>query len=244
MHQNTTMRNKTSWWGAALTAMLVCAVGAGFSFPAPAQESEEESEEPEEGMVELDYELPDPSYSGSPLQYTSERLEPLSWEDRDPIHVPEGVENVARDKPVSASADPRFNELEDIVNGEKAYDPDQVVELPEEPQWIQIDLEDEHEIYAILFWQFFESERVYFDVVVQVSNDPEFEEDVTTLFNNDYADNLGFGEGEDPEFITTHQGRLVEADGVEARYVRLWSNGNNWNDRNHWIEVEVYGKPS
>ncbi len=237
MYQNTTPETKTSSWGAVVTAMLVCAVGAGFSLAGHA-------EEPGEGMVELEYELPDASYSGSPITYTSDRLEALSWGPRDPFYVPEGVENVAFEQPVTASVEPRFNELEDIVNGQKAYDPDQVVELEDGPQWIQIDLEQEHEIHAILFWQFFESERVYFDVVVQVSNDPEFEEDVTTLFNNDYANNLGFGEGEDPEFITTHQGRLVDAEGVTGRYVRLWSNGNNWNERNHWIEVEVYGRPS
>ena len=236
MHRNLT-GNKRSWWGGGvMTTILVCAVGAGISFAGHA-------EGPEEGEVELEYELPDASYSGSPIMYDSEHLEAPSWEEREPVYVPEGVENVAFDQPVTASAEPRFNELEDIVDGHKTYDPDNVVELPDGEQWIQVDLEEEHEIYAILFWQFFESERVYFDVVVQVSNDPDFEEDVTTLFNNDYANNLGFGEGEDPEFITTHQGRLVEADGVAGRYVRLWSNGNNWNNRNHWTEVEVHGLP-
>jgi len=237
MHQNTPLWKTAFSWAAVA---VLCAVGAGFSLAGHA----EEEEGPPEGKVALDYELPDPSYSGSPLNYTSPRLEPLSWQRRPDFYVPEGVENVAFEKSVTASAEPRYNELEDIVDGEKSYDPDNVVEFPDGAQWIQIDLEDEYEIYAILFWQFFESERVYFDVLVQVSNDPEFEEDVTTLFNNDYSNNLGFGEGEDPEYITTHQGRLVDAEGVEGRYVRLWTNGNDWNNRNHWIEVEVYGKAS
>ncbi len=225
---------KTVFCSAPVVFGLLFAIAAGFSPPAHA-------EEPPEGMVELELDLPKPSYIPGPCVSRPQRE--LSWEPRDPVYVPEGVENVAFEQPVTASDDPRFNELEDIVNGEKSYDPDKVVELPDGPQWIQIDLESEHEIYVVLFWQFFESERTYFDVVVQVSNDPDFEEGVTTVFNNDDDNTLGFGEGEDSEFTATYEGKLVEVDGAEARYVRLWSNGNNWNDRNHWIEVEVHAKP-
>jgi len=226
---------KTVFCSAPAAFGLVFAIAAGFSPPAHA-------EEPPEGMVELELDLPEPSYSYTPC-FPRDDLPVLSWKPRDPVYVPEGVENVAFGQPVTASDDPRFNELEDIVNGEKSYEPEKVVELPEGPQWIQIDLESEHRIYVVLFWQYFEHERTYFDVLVQMSNDPEFEEDVTTVFNNDDDNTLGFGEGDDPEFITTHEGKLVEVDGLEARYVRLWSNGNSWNRRNHWIEVEVYAKP-
>ena len=227
---------KTVFCSAPAAFGLVFAIAAGFSPPAHA-------EEPPEGMVELEIDLPEPNYSGPPVPLPRRYRPELSWEPRDPVYVPEGVENAAFGQPVSASAEPTYNELADIVNGENSYDPYKVVELPDGPQWIQIDLESEHEIYVVLFWQFFESERTYFDVVVQVSNDPKFEEDVTTVFNNDDDDTLGFGEGDDPEFITAHDGKLVEVDGIEACYVRLWSNGNSWNDRNHWIEVEVHAKP-
>ncbi|MFP4190733.1 MAG: discoidin domain-containing protein [Candidatus Hydrogenedentota bacterium] len=228
---------KTVSFSATAACGLVFAIAAGFSPQAHA-------EEPPEGMVELELDLPEPNYVGIPVDPPPRPLLPeRSWEPRDPVYVPEGVENVALGRPVSASAEPTHNELADIVNGETSYEPENVVQLPEGPQWIQIDLESEHEIHVILFWQFFESKRVYFDVVVQASNDPEFEEDVTTLFNNDEDNTLGFGEGEDPEFVTTHQGKLVDVEGIEARYVRLWSNGNSWNRRNHWIEVEVYATP-
>ena len=223
---------KTVFCSAPAAFGLVFAIAAGFSPPAHA-------EEPPEGMVELELELPEP-----PRHYPKAWLhtpEP-EWR-RDPVHVPEGVENVALGRPVSASAEPTHNELKDVVNGEKGYEAENVVQLPEGPQWIQIDLENMYEIHCILFWQFFEQLRVYFDIVVQVSNDPEFEEDVTTVFNNDDDNTLGFGEGEDLEFTKTHLGKLIETTGIEARYVRLWSNGNSWNDRNHWIEVEVYAKP-
>jgi hypothetical protein len=32
-------------------------------------------------------------------------------------------------------------------------------------------------------------------------------------------------------------------DGVQGRFVRLYSAGNTSDDANHYIEVEVYGKP-
>ena len=226
---------KTVFCSAPAAFGLAFAIAAGFSPPAHA-------EEPPEGMVELELDLPKPNYSGRVVPWPPGHRPERVWL-RDPVHVPEGAENVALGRPVSASAEPTQNELEDVVNGEKCYDHEKVVELPEGPQWIQIDLESEHEIYVIVFWQYFEHERTYFDVVVQVSNDPEFEEDVITVFNNDDDNTLGFGEGEDSEFFTTYGGKLIETEGIEARYVRLWSNGNNWNDRNHWREVEVYAKP-
>jgi len=44
-------------------------------------------------------------------------------------------------------------------------------------------------------------------------------------------------------YIETNQAELIDATGIEARYVRLYSNGNTANDLNHYVEVEVYGKP-
>ena len=35
----------------------------------------------------------------------------------------------------------------------------------------------------------------------------------------------------------------IDAKGVEARYVRLFSNGSDKAETNHYVEVEVYGKP-
>jgi hypothetical protein len=36
----------------------------------------------------------------------------------------------------------------------------------------------------------------------------------------------------------------VDAKGNKARYVRLSSNGNNANELNHYVEVEVFGRPA
>jgi len=53
----------------------------------------------------------------------------------------------------------------------------------------------------------------------------------------------GLGVGDDLLYIETHEGKLINAKGVKARYVRLYSNGNTANDVNHYVEVEVFGKP-
>jgi hypothetical protein len=128
------------------------------------------------------------------------------------------------------------------VDGDKEAAEGSVLEFGPFKQWIQVDLESEYELYAIVFWHFHKIPRVYFDVVVQVSNDAEFINDVKTLFNNDTDNSLGLGVGTDKHYIDKAEGKLVDAKGTRARYVRLLSQGNNQNDYSHYIEVEVFGK--
>ena len=85
--------------------------------------------------------------------------------------------------------------------------------------------------------------RVYKNVIVQVSSDPDFIIGVETLFNNDHDNSCGLGVGEDLHYVETHEGKLIDARGVHGQYVRLFSDGNTYNELNHYIEVEVYGKP-
>jgi hypothetical protein len=115
------------------------------------------------------------------------------------------------------------------------------VELMPGKQWIQIDLGSEANIYKIAMWHYHKQAQAYIDVDVQVSDDPEFKTGVTTLWNSDHDDSSGLGKGSDPAYVETNHGRVVDAKGVKARYVRLWSNGNTSNDMNHYCEVEVFG---
>ncbi|MBA7712477.1 hypothetical protein ES703_121454 [subsurface metagenome] len=80
-------------------------------------------------------------------------------------------------------------------------------------------------------------------MIVQVADDPDFITNVRTLFNNDIDNSAGIGVGDEMHYTETNEGRLIDAMGLKARYVRLYSNGNTSNDLNHYIEVEVYGKP-
>ncbi len=190
--------------------------------------------------------LPKPMFVGTPENLAGmENLEKPLGKPRPPFYAPAGTKNVALNKSVTSSEpEPIMGTLDMIVDGDKEATEGSVIELGPFDQWIVIDLEDEYDIYAIVFWHFHKTARVYFDVAVQVSSDPKFITDVTTLFNNDHDNSLALGVGTDLYYVETFEGRLIDARGVKGRYVRLYSQANNQNDYSHYIEVEVYGKPT
>ncbi len=142
----------------------------------------------------------------------------------------------------SSDSQPTTGDLSQITDGVKAGDDGNYVELDKGKQWVQIDLGKPGSIYAILVWHYHSQARVYKDVVVQVSDDSDFIDKVTTVFNNDTDNVIGLGAGKDPAYIETYEGRLIDVKGVKGRYVRLYSRGNTTNENNHYIEVEVWGK--
>lgn len=192
----------------------------------------------------IDLKLPKAVFTGTPQNINVANLEKPLGKSRPPFLAPEGTENVALGKHVSSTdEEPIIGEIDMITDGDKEAAEGSYVELGPFIQHITIDLEAPCEIYAIVFWHYHKQPRVYFDVVVQVSDDPDFIENVTTLFNNDIDNSAGLGTGKDKHYVETAEGRLVDAKAVRARYVRLVSNGNSNNDLNHYVEVEVYGKP-
>lgn len=190
----------------------------------------------------LPLELPKPAVAGTPRPFTVANLEKPSTEPRKLPTVPAAATNLALGKEVTSSArEAVAGDFAFVTDGDKAADEGYEVELPRGHQWVQVDLGAPAEIHAIALWHFHRERRVYFAVVVQVSDDPEFKQGVTTLFNNDDADKLGFGKGKDPCYVESHEGRVIAAKGVKARYVRLHSNGNTSNPSNDYVEVEVWG---
>src|SRR3984885_4421149 len=195
--------------------------------------------------VVLNTKLPPPLFVGTPVPINVPNLEPPIRGKRPDFLVPAGTINLAKNKKVSSSDDsPDVGTLDLVDDGDKAGDEGSWVELGPGKQWVQIDLAKKANIYAVLVWHFHSQARVYRDVVVQVSDDPTFKSGVTTIFNNDFHDDLGLGAGKDLNYIETYQGKLIDAKGVSGRYVRLYSNGNTANKLNHYIEVEVWGKPA
>jgi hypothetical protein len=196
-------------------------------------------------QVALNTDLPKPLFVGTPVPIKLTNLEPARTGKRPDFMVPAGTVNLARDKKVTSSDnDPVIGTLDLITDGDKEGDEGSWVELGPGKQWVQIDLEKEVKIYAVVVWHFHSQARVYLDVVVQVSDDPKFEKDVTTIFNADAANELGLGAGRDLAYIETYEGKLIDAKGVKGRYIRLYSKGNTTNKLNHYIEVEVFGKPA
>jgi hypothetical protein len=157
--------------------------------------------------------------------------------------VPEGTVLLSAGKNVSSSDDaPIIGELKMITDGDKEAAEGYYVELFEGLQWVQIDLEQSAEIYAVWIWHFHMQKLAYHDVIVQISDDPEFKTGVTTIFNNDYDDSAKMGKGSDRPYVESRFGKVVDGKGTKGRYVRLFSNGSTSNEMNHYIEVEVYGK--
>jgi len=195
-------------------------------------------------QVVLKTQLPKPLFVGTPVPLNVPNLEPPTKGKRPDFMVPAGTINLAKNKKVTASDDnPDVGTLDMIVDGDKDGSEGSWVELGPGKQWVQIDLARDVNIFAVLIWHFHSQARVYRDVVAQISDDSTFKSGVTTIFNSDFHNELGLGTGKDMSYIETYQGKLIDAKGVKGRYVRLYSNGNTANKLNHYIEVEVWGKP-
>ena len=193
------------------------------------------------GGVPLTSELPPELIEGTPKPMKVPNLEPEPKKAPEFL-VPEGATLLSAGKTVTSSDDyPIIGELALITDGDKEAGEGYFVELLDGLQWVQIDLEASAEINAVWIWHFHSQKRAYHDVIVQISDDPEFKEGVTTVFNNDYDESAGMGKGSDRPYVETRFGKVVDGKGAKGRYVRLYSKGNTSNDMNHYIEVEVYG---
>lgn len=202
----------------------------------------------EEGLKPLQIEVPEEVLAGTPpdvLAMLFPGLEMPKAEQQPAIMIPPETVNLALKKPVKSSDDkPILGELPFVADGEKEGSESTYVELAPGTQWVQIDLEQPSQIYAICLWHYFREARSYNDVVVQVANDADFKQDVRTVYNNDQDNSLNLGVGKERPYIETNIGKLIDTKGVKGRYVRIYSRGNTANRLNHYVEVEVYGKPA
>ncbi len=195
------------------------------------------------GTVELKLDLPKPEFQGTPTPPNLPDDLPFFKGKRPKLFIPEDAVNVSKGKSVTSSEmDPIIGDLEQITDGEKGASDGNFVELGPMTQWVQIDLGAPTEINAIAIWHYHAQARVYYDVIVQVSNDADFIEGVTTLFNNDHDDSSLKGVGKDKAYTDTFDGWVVDGKATKGQYVRLYSRGNSSDEMNHYIEVEVFGK--
>jgi hypothetical protein len=189
--------------------------------------------------------LPAPTLKGTPEDLpVGPNIEPLSDKPPTPVKVAKGAKNVAAGKTVTASVKPFTGDLAQITDGKKeAFDYDSV-EMKKGAHWVQIDLGEAYKIEAIAMWHDHRYIQVMHDVIVQVSDDPEFKTGVTTLFNNDTDNSAAVGVGTDREYFETHFGRVVDGKGTKARYVRGYTKGSTQSALNAWQEIEVYAVPA
>jgi hypothetical protein len=227
----------------SIRRLAPAAVSAGFLLPlfyiGPAYSADPPAKEA------LVLKLPAPTLKGTPEDLPKgPNIEPITDKPQPAFMAPKGVANVALGKPVTSSVAPFSGELSQVTDGKKeAFDYD-AVEFKKGTQWVQVDLGEPYSIYAIVVWHDHRYIQVLHDVIVQVSSDPEFKTDVQTLFNNDADNSSGLGVGTDREYFETNQGKIVDAKGVKARYIRGYTRGGTSSALNCWQEIEVYALPA
>lgn len=198
-----------------------------------------------QGTVPLALKLPLHTLKGTPQDLPKgPNIEPPSDVAPPPIQVPKDVVNVAAGKPVTSSVEPFQGELKQLTDGNKEPVDDDAVEFKKGTQWVQVDLGKSFAIYAVAMWHDHRYVQSIRDVILLVSDDPEFKTGVTTLYNNDTDNSSGLGVGTDREYFEMEYGRVVPAKGVKARYVRGYSRGSNQSALNCWQEIEVYALPA
>jgi len=197
--------------------------------------------------VAVKFELPPPHSSGTPKEVKSDNLEPDpgAGKLRPPIMVPEGFDRklTTENTKVTTSEEAVTGENEYVVDGDKTLDATCMLQLPPGVQWVQLDLGAEKTVSAVCVWHDQGDDRVYKDVVVQLSTDEKFsKEATTTIFNNDHDNSSKLGKGSDKEYRERRDGRPIDAKMTKARYVRCYSAGSTSEPVNNYIEIEVFGK--
>ncbi len=195
------------------------------------------------GMVPLKLKLPDPVFAGTPKDAPSGvDIEPMPTKPASPM-VPADVRNIAPGKKISSSdKSVASGGLGKLTDGNKEATEDSVLLLRKGLQWVQFDLGAPQEIFVIALWHAHDIAKVFRAVIVQVADDADFTVNVRTLYNNDRDNSAGLGAGMDKQYFETYMGKVIEAKGVKARYVRLYSHGSTDSAMNEYTEVEIYGR--
>lgn len=198
------------------------------------------------GLVPLELKLPAPAFKGTPKDIVlSAYVEPLSDKPRPPMMVPAGLKNIAPGAKVTCSdknATPEM--LAKLTDGDKEASDAAIFYLRKGSQWVQMDLGSEQELFAVVIWHAHNTAKVYYDVIVQVADDPDFLKNARILFNNDQDNSSGLGAGTDREYFESNEGKLINTKGAKARYIRFYSKGSTESVLNEYTEIEVYGRPA
>src|SRR5437660_5326400 len=196
--------------------------------------------------VPLEIKLPAPAFKGTPKDIQlSSYVEPLSDKPRPAMMVPPGLKNLASGaKLTSSDANATSETLAKITDGDKEASDQSIIFLRKGTQYVQMDLGAPSELFAIVIWHAHNSAKVYHDVVVQLAEDAEFTKNVRIIFNNDQDNSSKLGVGTDREFFETNEGKLINAKGEKAQFIRFYSKGSTESALNEYTEIEVYGRPA
>jgi hypothetical protein len=231
-------------FGLALVALTLVLPQAGRA----ADASKDKPAASADGLVPLDLKLPAPAFKGTPKELqVGPNVEPLSDKPRPPMMVPPGLKNLAREPQTKVTCSDKNVTAENIAkltDGDKEASDQSIIFLHKGTQWVQMDFGSPQEIFAVAIWHAHNMAKIYRDVVVQVADDADFIENVRTVFNNDSDNTSGLGVGTDREYFETSEGKLINAKGVKARYIRFYCKGSTESALNEYTELEVYGRPA
>jgi len=196
-------------------------------------------------LVPLMLNLPAPAFKGTPKDLQlGPNVEPISDKPRPPMLVPSGLKNVALNAKVTCSdKNASADMLAKVVDGNKDASDDSIIFLRKGTQWVQLDLGSVYETFAIALWHAHNTAKIYHDVIVQTADDPDFIQNVRTVFNNDQENTSGLGVGSNREYFETNEGKLIDTKGAKARYFRFYSKGSTESAMNEYTEIEIYGRP-
>ena len=197
-------------------------------------------------LVPIEIQLPAPAFRGTSVPLKEPNVAKPLGKPRGPFLAPEGTINLAVGKPVICSDPaPPSGETDFVTDGNKEASDFGCLELRPGAEWIQVDLGEKANVYAVVLWHNHADDScVYRDVIVEVGDDPDFITGGQIVFNNDYDNSSGMGVGPDMGYVETAEGCLIDCQGYQGRYVRLHSYGSTVGPKNHYTEVEVYGKPA
>jgi RNA polymerase sigma factor (sigma-70 family) len=196
------------------------------------------------GLVPLILDLPAPAFKGIPKDLLlGPNIEPLSDKPRPPLMVPADVANLAPGSRITCSdRNVSAYNLARLADGDKEASEKSIIFLRKGPQWVQMDFGTPQELFAVVIWHAHNMAKVYRDVIVQVADNPDFKAHVRTLFNNGRDNSSSHGVGTSRDYVETYEGKLINARGIKARYIRFYSNGSTESALNEYTEIEVYGR--
>lgn len=196
-------------------------------------------------LAPLILKLPAAKEAGTPKTIPAGSTVDLNSKPQPPLLVPKDAVNVAPGKRITCSdKNVVADDLAKLTDGDKEAEESSILLLHKGLQWVQFDLGGPYETYAIAIWHAFDTAKIYRAVIVQVAEDPDFTDNVRTLFNNDRENIAGLGIGTDRQYFESNQGKIIDAKGARARFVRLYSNGNSDSRMNEYTEVEIYARPA
>ena len=153
--------------------------------------------------------------------------------------------DVTENKAVAEKGDRPFAHIND---GNKVYQSN-YLELTDtsdnklHSRYVELDLGSECELNKLHLTRYADG-RTYGPTAIMLSKDKDFE-DKTVVFNSDKEGNVhNLGKGKDELYSETTDGKTINLEKpVNARYIRIYVNGNNnkTSTSDHNVEFEAYG---